>query len=126
MNDYLLFIKPGARYRLVKAGFSWPAFWLTIFWAAYKRLWLHAALAILALLALTAAEQALTIFQSVLTVQYLLVGQFVINVLFGMYGNYWSKVNLEKCGYQRSTVVRAYSYFEALDKADSALSEGNR
>ena len=36
-------LDPGTRLRLVKEGFSWPAFFFSFVWALWSRLWLVAA-----------------------------------------------------------------------------------
>jgi hypothetical protein len=102
-------LDPDRDIKLVKEGFSWPAFFLGLVWALYRRLWL-AALALAA--AMTALEMAaLAAGLDPLTGLAVSLG---VAAAFGWLGNDLIRRKLEGDGFACMGVV-------AADNQDSAL-----
>ena len=94
---------------LVKEGFCWPAFFFTIVWAVYRRVWLGLGVYIAGLFVMAALEAS---FASDAGIIYLL------NFAFALYvaaeANDWRRRSLVKRGYKEVAVVIA----EALEDAE--------
>lgn len=99
MKIYTVHIKPGVpnaaeKPIFIREGFNFWAFFFTIFWTLYYRLWLHTALII-----------AVNVVIVVLGNNYILgsesIGliQFTIQLLVGFHANDWYRAALSKRGY---------------------------
>lgn len=102
-------LDPDRDIALVKEGFSWPAFFFSLIWALYRRLWLAAAgllAAILALEGLTAASGLDPATGTMLSLG--------LSAAFGWLGNDLARRKLERDGFAFMGVV-------AADGPDAAL-----
>jgi hypothetical protein len=97
-------LDPEEDIRLVKEGFSWPAFFFSFVWALWRRLWLVAA-------GLFAVEMAVTgvisLLEGDLWTQTAL--SFGFAVLVGMFGNDLERWTLFRRGYLEVAVVTGSS-----------------
>jgi hypothetical protein len=94
---------------LVKEGFSWPAFFLGIFWALYHRLWLVAVALLVVCAGLSVAFEELHLDQVGISLTF-----FAISVLVGLFGNDWRRAGLRRRGYGEDGVVTAANLETAL------------
>lgn len=102
-------LDPDRDLALVKEGFSWPAFFFSLIWALYRRLWLAAAgllAAVLALEGLTAVSGLDPATGTVLSLG--------LSAAFGWLGNDLARRKLERDGFAFMGVV-------AADDPDAAL-----
>lgn len=102
-------LDPDRDIALVKEGFSWPAFFFSLIWALYRRLWLATAgllAAVLALEGLTAASGLDPATGMVLSLG--------LSAAFGWLGNDLARRKLERDGFACTGVV-------AADDPDAAL-----
>ncbi len=102
-------LDPDRDIALVKEGFSWPAFFFSLPWALYRRLWLAAAGLTAAVLAL----EALTM-TSGLDPATGIVLSLGLSAAFGWLGNDLARGKLDRAGFACMGVVSA-------DDPDAAL-----
>ncbi|MBM3564745.1 MAG: DUF2628 domain-containing protein [Alphaproteobacteria bacterium] len=104
-------LDPDRDIRLVKEGFSWPAFFLGLLWAFYGRLWLAA----LALVAAVAALEGFAVATGLdpLTGFVLSIG---IAAAFGWLGNDLIRRRLDRDGFAQMGVVAADDREAALKR----------
>lgn len=113
MKQFKIFKHPSGAVEAVKQGWSWPAFFGGVLWAAAKRLWvigfgvLSAFLVIGFLVANTASDQW---------------GDAIVNglgatanLIFGVHGNGWREWNLISRGFELKKTVTAANPREAID-----------
>lgn len=109
MASFCILTHPEHKTRVVKIGWSWPAFFFGLFWALYKRMWLLAAslfgFIVLSSVFIPATEG----------------GELISNVLFiglnltiSMKGNQWYASLLETQGFNREAQVEARNPNHAL------------
>ena len=72
-------MSPIGQYKAVKHGWSWPAFFFSLFWAAAKRLWCSRLLVLIAFFLLLPA------FSKKADIS--IIMESLIVVFFGLYGN---------------------------------------
>jgi hypothetical protein len=100
MDKYKIYKHPVGDMEAVKQGWSWPAFFLSPFWAMYKKMWLLG-LSVLLLTIFTYAKLgSSTSFFSLADVVSML-----ISIIFGINGNEWRIKNL---------IIRGYDYIETV------------
>lgn len=99
---------PGEPPELVKEGFCWPAFFFSVFWALYHRLWLAAVLIVLATLAL---GMALAVSGAGETVDF--AAHLGLAIFIGTAANDWRRSKLAKRGWRLTGVVAASNGDEA-------------
>lgn len=107
MRIYTVHVSPGespggldAEPTLIKEGFCWPAFFLTVIWALWHRLWLVAAGMLLGSLVLTGAGAALglnAVGATVVTLGY--------DVLIGYLANDLRRWTLRRRGFRETAAV---------------------
>ncbi len=102
-------LDPDRDIALVKEGFSWPAFFFSLPWALYRRLWLAAAGLAAAVLGLEALALASGLDPATSTV--LSLG---LSAAFGWLGNDLVRRKLDRAGFACMGVV-------AADDRDTAL-----
>ncbi len=104
-------IDPETDVRLVKEGFSWPAFIFSAVWALVKGYWLVAA-------GIFALSMAISAILSLLGLD--LFGQAVVNIAFnlllGIYANDLARWTLTRRGYVEENVVSGVSADHALER----------
>ena len=87
---------------LVKEGFSWPAFLFTVLWALYNRLWVVAAIVLLAFVSLELVARYLGISEAVL-----MVAEVGLSVLVGFLAHDCRRESLTRAGFENLDVVIA-------------------
>ena len=85
---------------LVKEGFCWPAFFFTPIWALWQRMWLAAALILVALLAAGVLSAWLRLVEPA---QYALT--FGIMLIIGYGANDWRRRSLARRRYEETAIV---------------------
>jgi hypothetical protein len=104
MNKYIIYKHPTGQMEAVKQGWSWPAFFLSPFWALYKKMWgLGFGVLILEFVIygrLGSSSSAIS-FADVLSM--------IISIVFGMQGNLWRVSKLESRGFDYVETVVASS-----------------
>ncbi len=88
--------------RLVKEGFSWPAFFLGPLWLLWHRLWRPLVIVMIVLLAMSAAPPLV---QS--------LASLAISLILGFEGNGLLRTGLERRGWREIAVIVAASRDEA-------------
>lgn len=93
-------LDPERDIRLVKEGFCWPAFFFSLIWALWCRLWLAAA-------GILVAEMVLRAVLGLLGADVLTQGvvSFAFAVLLGVFGNDIKRWTLFRSGYLQVAVV---------------------
>ena len=116
MRSFAVFSRPGRDIEVVKQGWSWPAFFFNVFWAAWRRMWLLAFGAWLGEILVPAFLAAVfdsfdragvDVFPLVLVAG--LVFGFGVPVAFGVRGNTWRRAHLRSRGYAERGIVVAPS-----------------
>ncbi|MDZ7338168.1 MAG: DUF2628 domain-containing protein [candidate division KSB1 bacterium] len=107
MREYKIFEHPNGRIEAVKQGWSWPAFFLTAWWALYKKMWwvggtVFAVYSIVWLIAEGPGNQLRDFINSLAS-----LGGLVLGVVFGVNGNRWHEKNLRHRGYRSRATVTA-------------------
>jgi hypothetical protein len=92
----------------IREGFSWGAFFFSILWALYHRLWLGA----LVILALSAAVSLGTDLLAVDPLTDAALG-LAVSLIIGWEANDWWRRSLERRGYQNAALIAAGSRLEA-------------
>jgi hypothetical protein len=110
LREFEIFTKPSAPSIAVKRGFCWPGFFLTFFWALFRRLWLPAVAILLATVAVGVSRSTVLIGNPV---PYVLSG-LVLHLFVGLRGNMWRSQKLERAGYGFVGLVPARSAAAAL------------
>lgn len=103
---------------LVKEGFSWPAFFASVLWALYHRMWLTAALLLLASALVAAAAGALALDparEAAVSLGY--------SALVGSFANDWRRASLAHRGYEEAGVVAAPALEAAEHRAFERLGD---
>lgn len=104
MNKYKVYKHPVGDMEAVKQGWSWPAFFLSPFWAMYKKMWgLGFGVLILTGFIYAALGKSASIFS------FADVVSIVISFFFGINGNDWRIANLESRGFDYMETVYASS-----------------
>ena len=111
MKQFTIFHNPILGYQVAKNGWSWPAFFFQWIWAFMKRLWLVGSIVLLAGTALSSVPELW------------LVGELVISVVMGAYGNKLWVAELRYLEYEQAAVVEAKTPDDAL--AVHLASHGN-
>ena len=107
MRVYTVHLRPGRAEPdsgavLVKEGFCWPAFFISVLWALYNRMWLAAALFLAVLLAADFAAEALGLPDNVA-----LALNLAVVMLIGFSANDLRRDSLTRSGYIFEGVVAA-------------------
>lgn len=114
MTRFDVFAHAAERYEAVKIGFSWPAFFFTLFWAFFKRLWRHAIIA-LSFIVLLAIVPGFEEFEQ------RSFGNgglgLILGLLFGFKGNEWRRRRLEVLGWRLVASVEADNPSQAIATA---------
>ncbi len=98
--------------RVVKNGFSWPAFFLNIYWALFKRLWwLAMAIVTCVLAALVIVESVIAASTQVMVI--LVIGELGGLTYIGLHANRWLSLSLERRGFQSGEIINAASHSAA-------------
>ncbi len=104
----------------IKEGFCWPAFFFSLFWTLWHRLWLVA-------LGLVAANLLISVLASQIGTNevVIIVVSFSIALLLGFMGNDFRRSKLEKLGFTERGLVMGHTahaairrYFEAQTRAE--------
>jgi hypothetical protein len=118
VKQYKIFEHPNTRIEAVKQGWSWPAFFFSVYWAIAKKMWL---LGIGTLLGTFAGVFCLGFIMTIVglgerSIDGLakLVG-IAIKLIFGANGNKWRENNLHSRGYTMKGTVAAKNQEEAVD-----------
>ncbi len=106
----------------VKQGWSWPAFFLSVFWAAYKQLLQHALFGFVVIVG--AAYIKRKVFMPGLFSFCLSLVPLVVPILFGFLGNGWYGGHLKMFGFRPLVLVRADSPKQAIDLWQKKYVEG--
>lgn len=113
---YSVFVKkkhsnPLETAQFVKEGFSFPAFFLTLFWAAYHRMWSLCALLVILNVALGLLEM-----EGILSNSTILIIQFFVQLLLGFEGNDLLQSRLKERGYILADIVSGQNAFGAQQR----------
>ncbi len=100
----------------VKLGFSWPAFFFDMIWAAVKQLWLVFTLMMLGLLTIFSAFDMIAGPEATPNMDFFALWRISLAVFFGAYGNDWVRKDLERQGYQVMSEVEANTPQDALER----------
>jgi hypothetical protein len=111
MRTFDLFEHATMGYKAVKRGFSWPAFFVTVFWAFAMRLWQPGIIG-LSLVVIIVSVPGLAEFEQRSFGNYGL--GLVIGLLFGFKGNEWKREGLEARGWHHAATVEASNASEAI------------
>jgi hypothetical protein len=111
MTTFDVFVHQGEGYEAVKRGFSWPAFLFGVFWAFYKKLWLHGSVYLALMLAVALSGGGAE--GDGLVALYDLIG-FAISLFVGATGNGWRRQALLAQGYRHIDRVVAPGPEEAI------------
>ena len=104
---------------LVKEGFSWPAFFIPLFWLIYKRMWIVLVFYVAATITL-----ALLADIALLPDGAVLVGNLAVNLILGLEGNDLYRWTLARRRYReqaavvgRDLIAAEQRYFQAIAEA---------
>lgn len=104
MNKYKIYKHPVGNMEAVKQGWSWPAFFLSSFWAMYKKMWgLGFGVLILTIFIYIVLGTSRSFFS------FADAASIVVSFFFGISGNDWLLANLESRGFDYMETVRASS-----------------
>ena len=92
----------------VREGFSWGAFFFTVIWALYNRLWFAAVV----IVGLTAAASLATDFFDLDSITSAAL-KLALSLIIGWEGNDWRRRKLERRGYMNAGLIAAESRLEA-------------
>jgi hypothetical protein len=116
MSLYLIYLRrhgldPDQDVAVLKEGFSWPAFFFTIIWAFWCRLWMATIIFIL-------AQVALYLFFNIIQLNQLSQGIVFIGlaVMFGYLANEIHQLKLSKEGFELFAIVKGKNKDQALDQ----------
>lgn len=102
MNRYRVYKHPVGTIEAVKQGWSWPAFFLSSFWAIYKKIYFYG----FAALVLCLVSYAL--FESTATsISFADLISLLTCFIFAISGNDWLTLNLESRGFDYMETVVA-------------------
>lgn len=111
ISRFDVFEHAGNRYEAVKCGFSWPAFFFTLFWAFIKRLWPQAILTLSFVLVLAIVPA----FHELERQSFGNSGLgLILGLLFGFRGNVWRTARLEALGWTHASTVEADKPSQAI------------
>ncbi len=102
----------------VREGFSWGAFFFSVIWALYHRLWFGA----LMIIGLTAAVSLVSDFLDVDPITSAVLG-LAVSLIIGWEGNDWRRRKLERRGYMTAGLIAAQSLLEAERRFFARASE---
>lgn len=107
MNLFEVYKHPVFGYQAVKYGFCWPAFFLTVIWAWFKKLWISSILILGTFFTLflgkaAFAEQSNNV--GVLVINCLVI---ILHIMIGIKGNSWWANDLLTRGFKKLTTVHA-------------------
>lgn len=103
MKTFAVYQHPSKGYEAVKRGFSWPAFLFCVWWMLAKRLWTHASIWIVAILACRAIDRLVQDAASVaalLIIVLVMVVSIALWLLPAFEGNQWRERALRERGYR--------------------------
>jgi hypothetical protein len=110
MKTYKIFSNPQGNHKAIKQGWSWPGFFFTAIWAAFKRMWWLAIGTFL----------LIGIIGSVFDQMETEVGfiPFIVNLLlfivYGINGNKWWEKKLISHGYDYQDTINAGNHEAAI------------
>jgi signal peptidase I len=124
MRTYEVFADKENRWKAVKDGFSWPAFFFTVIWSLFKKLWLLAFVWV-----------AFNLFSVVIEVilfenppdwwkTAMAVYGLALSMLFGIFGNHFGARRLEGRGYESVGRLKASSGQAAIKKFQTTPDRG--
>lgn len=102
MPGYNIYQHPEKGPVVVRVGYCWPGFWLSIFWLIHRRLWREASLIVLAGLALSLVGHFLFGEDNLRNSIYYASWIFSLSLLIGLRGNAWIEKKLLAEGYRLS------------------------
>lgn len=113
MKIYTVHVKTGAVNAhegpvFVREGFNMPAFLLTLFWALYQRMWVHA----LAIFLANAMLMTL-VRMHFMSADSIGIVQLAMNIMIGFHANDWKRAHLAKQGYITADISAADSLLRA-------------
>lgn len=122
MKTYKIYKHPTLDFLVaVKEGFSWPAFFFSLFWMTNMRLWTQAALYLLAGIVLARIDDLVnTINSNVLDIS-MLFPLVAFLVIPGFMGNKWRVTKLPKLGYEYISSVQAKTCKAAIALVQQGL-----
>ena len=117
MPSYRILKSDAGDSRVIKVGFSWPAFLLNMIWLIANGLWVGAILVFVlvvgALLVFRATVQKSPIVVSAIAV----AAEMALLLFLGFRGNDWLAAHLESRGYKQIRTVEAVKFDDALKLA---------
>jgi hypothetical protein len=93
----------------IKQGISFPAFFFTVFWAAYNKMW---EVVLTALYFIIPLELLTSLFQT--PYAFNLIINLIIAFVFGSYGNEWKEKLFTEKGYTYQVVIAATNKKNAI------------
>lgn len=116
MHNFKIYYHPLKKYKAVKDGWSWPAFFFTSIWAITKGMWKVVGVTFLAIFFFIATlnEFEKEIFGYLPYVR--IIGKVLISLIFGVNGNEWVETYLNDHGFDFKGSIYAKN-------KDSAISE---
>jgi len=108
MKQYKIYANPQGSYEAVKQGWSWPAFFFSLFWAMVKNMWALGVGVLIGFIVLVlfignfvAGQDGQDLFN---------IASIIVHIIFGINGNKWRENNLPTKGFEfKETVTAANS-----------------
>lgn len=132
MRSFNVYERNDGKFKAVKNGWSWPAFFFGSLWALCAQLWLIGLLLLPVELLLQILMSATENIQRGASGSYAettsAIGGVIallalsIRIIFGSYGNSWNRNRLEKSGYKLSQKLDARSKENAISLAKGKAS----
>ena len=123
MRKYDVLVNNDGRIELVRHGFNWVAFWLTITWALFKFNFRIIIIIIGIALVLSTFFEYVKIEENMVTDVISLLLGISFHVFFGLNGNQWTKKRLLNKNYNLIGSVSAHFLSEAYEDAKELLNE---
>ena len=117
LSSYRILTHESSELRVVKIGFSWPAFLLSLIWLVANGLWLGAILVSVMIFGMLALFGSAVQESPVVVSLILFAGELALLLFLGSRGNDWLASQLESRGYTHALTVEAESFTEAWERA---------
>ena len=114
MKKYKVYQHADGKTIVAKIGFCWPAFFLTGIWAFVKRLWPVFFVSIFSLIVIKLLGNFSVKNNDLMTATFTMLILIIFHLVFGLFGNTWHMLNLEKRGYKMLGACLANNADEAL------------
>ena len=128
LSDYGIYSKNTAEIKAIKLGFCWPAFFFTVFWMFWHRLWWESLVwvvirgllgALGAYIDIESEGAARGLLFNIIIFGILLILEILYFFIPGFFGNAWRSKKLLRQGYVMRAKVSA-------DTIDQAIHLGNK